>query len=821
MLPAQNQESQTTTMAATTAFQTPANTSIPPAVLTHRRRVSNVENRSRKRQFPQEYNPYQSAAPTGQVSRHRKVRSQPVNFLDDPSLLINTSGLSYTTAAQNSAIMGRKFTTFLQENRMPDGNVPQNLATRQRAMSEVIPQQGFLQDVTSGVTNSQDLANPQLNPPMTPRVMNGMNFMPVTPGSPFMGIMPQQANAFSQQLSQQAMNTQFILSPESTRKPKRAFPPLSTNIRSIPPPPDLVEKIKSHMRRHSVDTTRTIDPYFANAAGSNSSLPSPPNSAPLVTTTSFDMAPMPHPHSSVISHITVPEEGMFDDEEDEEEDTSYFSPSNSSPGQSPTCPSSPQMQSIDSILATDKLQRALQTAAARQGGGADSSDLMHSSGEIIDLDQDDETRVPGGFVRASGISNDEISAYISGPEPSDNKWVCLYPDCQKRFGRKENIKSHVQTHLGDRQFRCEVCKKCFVRQHDLKRHAKIHTGIKPYPCKCGNSFARHDALTRHRQRGMCIGAFEGIVKKVVKRGRPKKIKVEGEIETPRKRRKNKKSIKGGEGVSSSGSGASVSSGSSIAASSPSACDDNDGWDNPASPGLNLLETVPEIAPNPPLATGKRKRGASQEPEDDEQGTSKRGKMDGLSMNNFPDFGPPDFVLQPNSPMYSAPSTPGDLLNEMPASSTGTKAENTLGFCDPLLSSFDEDTSFTPEGSPEFQVLHRKYVSAFNTPEWQGLTAPAIGSADKVDLREILGLPDLGASSAATAEPGGVVSNAFQFLSNTKEMHPHDMGLSNLSTLNNGFDLGLVDEGFDFIKPELLQESDVLDLQLWQNLQGEY
>lgn len=126
-------------------------------------------------------------------------------------------------------------------------------------------------------------------------------------------------------------------------------------------------------------------------------------------------------------------------------------------------------------------------------------------------------------ILETGITTDEIASYISGPEPGDGaKWLCLYPNCRKRFGRKENIKSHVQTHLGDRQFQCPCCKKCFVRQHDLKRHAKIHSGIKPYPCQCGNSFARHDALTRHRQRGMCIGAFEGTVKKAAKRGRPRK-----------------------------------------------------------------------------------------------------------------------------------------------------------------------------------------------------------------------------------------------------------------------------------------------------------
>lgn len=131
-------------------------------------------------------------------------------------------------------------------------------------------------------------------------------------------------------------------------------------------------------------------------------------------------------------------------------------------------------------------------------------------------------------IAETGITIDDIACYISGPDLVDQKWLCLFPDCKKRFGRKENIKSHVQTHLGDRQFQCPHCSKCFVRQHDLKRHAKIHSGVKPYPCACGNSFARHDALTRHRQRGMCIGAFEGVVKKNVKRGRPRKNRPDDE-----------------------------------------------------------------------------------------------------------------------------------------------------------------------------------------------------------------------------------------------------------------------------------------------------
>jgi regulatory protein SWI5 len=162
-------------------------------------------------------------------------------------------------------------------------------------------------------------------------------------------------------------------------------------------------------------------------------------------------------------------------------------------------------------------------------------------------------------ITDTGITIDDIVCYIEGPDAADQKWACLFPECKKRFGRKENIKSHVQTHLGDRQYQCPHCKKCFVRQHDLKRHAKIHSGVKPYPCLCGNSFARRDALTRHRQRGMCIGAFEGVVKKVVKRGRPRKNRpnVEERLDKAsrtRSKNKTKSSVSSTSGYSESSCG---------------------------------------------------------------------------------------------------------------------------------------------------------------------------------------------------------------------------------------------------------------------------
>ncbi|WPH00181.1 Hypothetical protein R9X50_00300400 [Acrodontium crateriforme] len=132
--------------------------------------------------------------------------------------------------------------------------------------------------------------------------------------------------------------------------------------------------------------------------------------------------------------------------------------------------------------------------------------------------------IPASIIE-TGVPSYEIQQYIGELSETDKKYPCLWEGCGKKFGRKENVRAHVQTHLGDRQFKCNLCDKTFVRQHDLKRHIAIHSSERPHSCICGQSFARHDALTRHRQRGMCQGALPGYEKSEEdkpKRGRPKK-----------------------------------------------------------------------------------------------------------------------------------------------------------------------------------------------------------------------------------------------------------------------------------------------------------
>lgn len=130
----------------------------------------------------------------------------------------------------------------------------------------------------------------------------------------------------------------------------------------------------------------------------------------------------------------------------------------------------------------------------------------------------------------TGIAAEVVDRQISEMDPDTKLFYCLFEEdngkkCNKWFKRKENARSHVQNHIGDRQFMCNDCGKTFVRQHDMKRHAAIHSDDRPHVCPCGSGFARHDALTRHRQRGMCEGALPGYEKAEEdkpKRGRPKK-----------------------------------------------------------------------------------------------------------------------------------------------------------------------------------------------------------------------------------------------------------------------------------------------------------
>ena len=286
-------------------------------------------------------------------------------------------------------------------------------------------------------------------------------------------------------------------------------------------------------------------------------LPSPPNTVPMRSARKFEViAPTPAPDFS--SFLEVPTDAGAD---------KTYNPLNYSPMSNQASPvmsseyPSPELSNVDLFgnvnksepTSTDTWHSPQSRAGSLDDPFVDVKNTHPRSHSHSDNTNDamlDSTFEP------TGITAEEIASFMSEQDPADNKWTCLYPECSKKFGRKENIKSHIQTHLGDRPYQCTTCMKRFVRQHDLKRHVTTHTGAKPFKCKCGCSFARHDALTRHRQRGMCIGALDGVVRREVKRGRPKKASRPDTEERKEKAAKTRKRVLERASASASNSSAS-------------------------------------------------------------------------------------------------------------------------------------------------------------------------------------------------------------------------------------------------------------------------
>ncbi|KAI1159197.1 hypothetical protein F5B18DRAFT_637751 [Nemania serpens] len=384
------------------------------------------------------------------------------------------------------------------------------------------------------VSKFENMSGEPFQRPLTPPRQNEADYFPLTP------METPQGRTFKQVQPPQRFAEGYDESNEETVRPvrQRAHRQSQTVFDEMRQATEVLDLIPGARRANTMPT----------AGGINSA-----------STSASEYLTMNETHSAGL-HIDTNGEGF--------QDVSYpVSVSSEYSGHmSPATPGIPEFQGFDFA----KSQLDAQTAVADMLCGVPSSSTPMSSSRASQHRRTESVASLASAASiasidienaktATGITLDDIQQYIQGPDPKDNKWICVFDDCNKKFGRKENIKSHVQTHLNDRQFKCPSCHKCFVRQHDLKRHAKIHTGIKPYPCLCGNSFARHDALTRHRQRGMCIGAFEGSAPKNAKRGRPRKPRPDDDERREkaiRTRRKNKSiSSVSSQGTCSDGSAA--------------------------------------------------------------------------------------------------------------------------------------------------------------------------------------------------------------------------------------------------------------------------
>lgn len=455
-------------------------------------------------------NPYANLAPTGAENYLVSPHGTPQTQRFDPSCFDpnNLPFDPYSAAADINVMMikgqagygddmsgGKEFDIFNNDSALstptfinfPDGTpATQGWASEGDTSSSRRTTRRISNGIMGRVSKFENLSVDGLERPMTPPSSDSQNYFPPTP----------METPHDRLVKNEPVPTRFTdgydESLEETIKPVRSR---GGNVRA--------QNIFQDMRSQSEQ---------------NSS--SPPRSAPLSEVDSFQGMPLTSPDYMNMNNLNT-EFMKIEQAESDTFDTEPQMAQQSTPGTPQTTQlmasfnTRPDFRSYP--LTAQALAASCSQTSHRESSHRRTESLasMASAASISSINIE-ETKTD------TGVTQEEITQFIRGPDGTDGKWVCTFEGCGKKFGRKENIKSHVQTHLNDRQYQCPTCKKCFVRQHDLKRHAKIHTGIKPYPCECGNSFARHDALTRHRQRGMCIGAFDGVVRKVVKRGRPPK-----------------------------------------------------------------------------------------------------------------------------------------------------------------------------------------------------------------------------------------------------------------------------------------------------------
>ncbi|PWN19904.1 hypothetical protein BCV69DRAFT_212956 [Microstroma glucosiphilum] len=88
-----------------------------------------------------------------------------------------------------------------------------------------------------------------------------------------------------------------------------------------------------------------------------------------------------------------------------------------------------------------------------------------------------------------------------------SSYTCLWKGCQrgeqgKTFQQRQKILRHLQTHTGDRPYKCTVCSRRFSEANTLSQHMRTHTHEKPYLCDypgCNARFAVAGSLTIHKR----------------------------------------------------------------------------------------------------------------------------------------------------------------------------------------------------------------------------------------------------------------------------------------------------------------------------------
>lgn len=133
--------------------------------------------------------------------------------------------------------------------------------------------------------------------------------------------------------------------------------------------------------------------------------------------------------------------------------------------------------------------------------------LSFNSSSSSDTKLNDELvcRWEGCF--ASFASHAALTSHIESVHVGSghSTYSCLWTGCARfghTFTQKQKVLRHIQTHTGDRPFKCPHCGNRFSEHNTLQQHLRTHTQEKPYVCDhpgCGKAFAVAGSLTIHKR----------------------------------------------------------------------------------------------------------------------------------------------------------------------------------------------------------------------------------------------------------------------------------------------------------------------------------
>lgn len=115
-----------------------------------------------------------------------------------------------------------------------------------------------------------------------------------------------------------------------------------------------------------------------------------------------------------------------------------------------------------------------------------------------------EERLRTHSMRTRAKPMRKASFFVNYMEPEeDDHFLFRTQKPLKVIKNCKNRRGCPPSSSNQKKFKCPMCEVYFTRKNNIKSHIRIHTGEKPYTCaECGKSFTRKDTFNRHSCKGI-------------------------------------------------------------------------------------------------------------------------------------------------------------------------------------------------------------------------------------------------------------------------------------------------------------------------------